>query len=66
VDKKYVYWILVSHIDGQEVARGRWGEAEARRALQSESRNKIPMTVVNNRWNEFLAPLACRQIVLAT
>jgi hypothetical protein len=32
--RKYVYWIPVLHIDGQEVARGRWGEAEARGALQ--------------------------------
>jgi len=42
--KKYVYWIPVLHIDGQEVARGRWGGAEARRALQRWEREQNPNT----------------------
>ena len=32
--RRYVYWIPALHLDGREVAKGRWGEEEVRRALE--------------------------------
>ena len=32
--RKYVYWIPALHIDGKEVAKGRWGESEILKALE--------------------------------
>jgi zinc finger CCHC domain-containing protein 8 len=31
--KKYVYWIPALHLEGTEVAKGRWGAGEVNRAL---------------------------------
>ena len=31
--RKYVYWIPALHLEGKEVAKGRWGESEVLKAL---------------------------------
>ena len=43
-------------LDGREVARGMWGEAEAQRAPQGGSRNRTTILVVSDRQNKVLAP----------
>ncbi len=40
--KNYVYWNPVLHEDVQEATRGRWGEAEAQRALQKWEQEQNP------------------------
>ena len=32
--RRYVYWIPALHLDGKEVAKGRWGESEILKALE--------------------------------
>lgn len=32
--RRYVYWIPALHLDGREVAKGRWGESEVLKALE--------------------------------
>ena len=36
--RKYVYWIPALHLEGKEVAKGRWGEGEVRTALDEWER----------------------------
>jgi zinc finger CCHC domain-containing protein 8 len=33
--KKYVHWIPVLHLEGREIAKGRWGSLEVNQALDS-------------------------------
>jgi len=39
--KKYVYWIPALHIDGQEVAKGRWDGQTVTRALDVWQKNHL-------------------------
>ncbi|KAL5532857.1 ZCCHC8_1 [Sanghuangporus sanghuang] len=39
--KKYVYWIPALHIEGKEVAKGRWGENEVLKALDQWERERL-------------------------
>lgn len=40
--RKYVYWIPALHLEGKEVAKGRWGESEILKALDEwEKKNWI-------------------------
>ncbi|KAI6109618.1 hypothetical protein F5141DRAFT_798703 [Pisolithus sp. B1] len=32
--RKYVYWIPVLHLDGEEIAKGRWGASNVLTALR--------------------------------
>ena len=36
-NKKYRYWIPVLHINGLEVAKGRWGRGEVEKALEESN-----------------------------
>lgn len=37
--RKYVYWIPALHIDGEEVAKGRWDRQTVTQALDSWRKN---------------------------
>ena len=37
--RKYVYWIPALHLEGKEVAKGRWGESEVLKALDEWEKN---------------------------
>ena len=39
--RKYVYWIPALHIDGQEVAKGRWDGQTVTRALDLWQKNHL-------------------------
>ena len=38
--RRYVYWIPALHLDGREVAKGRWGSSEVLSALEEWDRVK--------------------------
>jgi zinc finger CCHC domain-containing protein 8 len=38
--KKYVYWIPALHLDGQEIAKGRWDATDVTKALEQWDLNQ--------------------------
>ncbi|EMD38245.1 hypothetical protein CERSUDRAFT_93777 [Gelatoporia subvermispora B] len=40
--RKYVYWIPALHVDGREVAKGRWDAAAVNEALDAWEKRELP------------------------